>query len=119
VPSSLFHHAKKIEEDPYKRVEGKWIVKSTSIGGINAGEDGSYLLFNPCGGVNCEGVDIKHPTVLAVHLDTALLKDLQRHFSSSLTPPMMEVSIMESTRQPCSTITALTLKHLLFLVPSE
>jgi hypothetical protein len=49
----------KIEEDPYKRVEGKWIVKSTSIGGINAGEDGSYLLFNPCGGVNCEGVDYK------------------------------------------------------------
>jgi len=53
----LISSCNKIEEDPYKRVEGKWIIKSTSLGGINAGENGSYLQFNSCGGIDCEGID--------------------------------------------------------------
>lgn len=53
----LISSCDKIEEDPYVRVEGKWIIKSTSLGSINAGENGSYLQFNSCGGADCQGID--------------------------------------------------------------
>lgn len=57
IGMACFSSCTKIEQDPYKRVEGKWIIKSTSLGGINAGENGSYLQFNACDGMNCNGVD--------------------------------------------------------------
>lgn len=52
-----FSSCTKIEEDPYIRAQGKWIIKSTSLGSINAGENGSYLQFNDCNGIDCDGID--------------------------------------------------------------